>query len=937
MNGSTQESSNENEVSPQTGVAATNDNQQKPRKYWKLWFFGSILVVDGIFSFLLLRPTIPAWNQARNETSGHYTTYGSLLDLAILAALRLLMAILGIWGALIYAQERPEFPFALHHPNGDKKSREELEQEALEEAWGPWLWRSLTRPAFGAEFVALLTEIWAVVKCMVRMNEEIGTHASQDHMHPVFWVAILVTTLFALLEANWMDSACKLAGQYGKEFFLSDNQENNNTTSLLRTISSSLNIPLLSAEGDANGEAAASADGEEVAEDRGVSDIGADAKSRATWSDLLQMCYPDLYMIILAFVFLLLAAVAQVYIPRSLGNILDALGEAFDTQNQDDDASRHESMFEVPGFMKNVKLLVLASLSAGVFSGLRGSIFTVVGGRVNVRLRVQLMDALLSQDIGFFDVTKTGDITSRLSSDTTLVGDQVMLNVNVFLRSLVQAVGVLLFMFLVSWQLSILAFISVPLITILSKWYGNYVRALTKLMQKKLADGNSVSEAALGSMSTVRAFDAAEAELHEFEQHMEKYLKLNVRSAFAYFGYATFTTAVPQLVFAVVVFYGGFMVRNGEMTSGKLVSFLLYLQSLSDAFASLGWVFSALTQAVGAADKVFELMKREPQYKRPTTQQSQVDSAARAGILGIEAKKTREQRLSGVHPEQPKGEIKLDNVELCYPARPLRRVLNGLSLNIEPGQIVALVGRSGGGKSSLMSLIQHLYEPSNGKVMLDGHEVHEIAPQWLSRNISIVSQEPTLFARSIKRNIMYGLEGTEMEPSDEEIEHAARLANAGFIYDFPQRFDTEVGERGVQLSGGQKQRIAIARALVRKPKVLLLDEATSALDAESEHLVQSAIDDMLARGKSGDSSSAMTVVLAAHRLSTVRSADKIFVIQDGHVVEEGSHVQLLEEKPNGAYAALIRRQLEAQEKLDSGSPKSSNTSIAKTFQPKIPI
>lgn len=189
---------------------------------------------------------------------------------------------------------------------------------------------------------------------------------------------------------------------------------------------------------------------------------------------------------------------------------------------------------------------------AGVFSGLRGSIFTIVGGRVNVRLRVQLMDALLSQDIGFFDVTKIGDITSRLSSDTTLVGDQVSLNVNIFLRSLVQALGVLLFMFLVSWQLSILAFISVPLITLLSKWYGNYVRSLTKLMQKKLADGNSVAEASLGAMSTVRSFDAAESELSEIEDHMSKYLKLNYRSAVAYCGYAAFVTAVPELVFAIV-------------------------------------------------------------------------------------------------------------------------------------------------------------------------------------------------------------------------------------------------------------------------------------------------------------------------------------------------------------------------------------------------
>jgi ATP-binding cassette subfamily B (MDR/TAP) protein 9 len=457
--------------------------------------------------------------------------------------------------------------------------------------------------------------------------------------------------------------------------------------------------------------------------------------------------------------------------------------------------------------MVNMKKLVWASIAAGVFAGFRGSIFTVVGARVNVRLRVKLMDALLSQDIGFFDVTKTGDITSRLSSDTTLVGDQVSLNVNVFLRSLVQALGVLLFMFLVSWQLSILAFISVPLVTLLSKWYGEYVRSLTKLMQQKLADGNSVSEAALGSMATVRAFDAGEIELSAFEDSMSKYLQLNNKAALAYCGYATMSTSCPQLVFAIVVFYGGMLVRNGDMTSGQLVSFLLYLQSLSDAFATIGWVFSSLTQAVGAADKVFELMHRNPRMTCPAETDGPEHATSHRGILGIEATKTRRQRMYGRRPENARGEIVLENVEMYYPARPKRRVLDGLSLKIYPGSVVALVGPSGGGKSSVMSLIQHLYEQSSGRVLFDGMEVHEICPAWLSRNVSIVSQEPTLFARSIKKNIMYGLEGTDSEPSDEEIVEAAKLANAdSFIQQMPQKYETEVGERGVALSGGQKQR-----------------------------------------------------------------------------------------------------------------------------------
>jgi ABC-type multidrug transport system fused ATPase/permease subunit len=367
------------------------------------------------------------------------------------------------------------------------------------------------------------------------------------------------------------------------------------------------------------------------------------------------------------------------------------------------------------------------------------------------------------------------------------------------------------------------------------------------------------------------------------------------------------------------------LVRNGDMTSGKLVSFLLYLQSLSDAFATIGWVFSSLTQAVGAADKVFELLNRQPKLRSPTVVTIDENPAAhpiRTGILGVEATKARLQRTLGhtLRDEDANGEIVLQDVVMYYPARPNRRVLNGISLTIKPGSVVALVGQSGGGKSSVMSLIQHMYEPTSGRVIVDGHDVHELCPAWLSRHISIVSQEPTLFARSIKKNIMYGLEGTPFEPTDDEIIEAAKLANAhNFIMDMPQKYDTEVGERGVQLSGGQKQRVAIARALVRKPRILLLDEATSALDAESEHLVQKSIDDMIARRKEqGGSRNSMTVVIVAHRLSTVRSADTIFVIKEGQVVEEGSHEELIV-NTDGSYSNLIRRQMEAQQLLDTTS------------------
>ena len=544
--------------------------------------------------------------------------------------------------------------------------------------------------------------------------------------------------------------------------------------------------------------------------------------------------------------------------------------------------------------------------------------------------------------IGFLFLTVFNCNIFTVSSDTTLVGDQVCLNVNVFLRSLVQAVGVLIFMFVVSWQLSILAFISVPAITILSKWYGQFVRNLTKVMQTKvgdqetegsgycnlteflihlsrvfvlqLANGNSVAEAALSSMPTVRAFDAAPTEFEEFDKAMQQYLSLNMKAAVAYFGFNTCSTSLPQLVTALVVFYGGLMVRNGDLTSGELVSFLLYLSSLSDAFSSMGYIFSSLTQAVGAADKVFELMKRKPKLRQPSTSHTVSAPLSRGGhALNVEAPRTTSVRTAGLEPESCRGEIVLDNVVLYYPARPQRRILNGLSLYVPPGKIAALVGQSGGGKSSVISLVQHLYEQSSGKVMIDGIDVHDLSPRWLSKHVSVVSQEPTLFGRSIKRNIMYGLEGTDLEPTDEEIERAAKLANAdSFIEKMPRKYETEVGERGVTLSGGQKQRIAIARALVRKPKILLLDEATSALDAESEAMVQQAIDHMLAAAGGN-----MTVMVVAHRLSTIRNADIIFVVQDGQVVEKGNHAELMQ-NPGGSYASLIRRQMDLQKKMEAG-------------------
>ena len=839
-----------------------------------------------------------------------------------------------------------------------------MEEEELEEQCFPnKFMRYICRYAFCSEAFVFIEGILLIIKCLARLNTEIGHFDGDQPYHPIFWISLCVSALYCSFIAFGLEKICirtSAVGNYKRQHVRRERAVNRTRRRMLLRrravrnndnddqLESLLEEPLLSStsttpnrsNGNLTGQngddqnASNNQNDDNSDELVATSDITADAHYKAGWKDLLSICYPDKYYFAAAFIFLIFAAIAQVLIPRYTGNMLDAIATyaSGDDDNADDDG--HGYIWKVPGFLQNMNKLIIASILGGVFSGARGSIFTIVGARVNVRLRTVLMDSLLAQDIGFFDITKTGDITSRLSSDTTLVGDQVTLNVNVFLRSLVQAIGVLIFMAILSWQLTLVAFISVPAITLLSRWYGDYIRSLTKLMQKKLADGNSISEAALGSMPTVRALGGESTAMKEFEEYMDQYKGLNMRYAVAYLGYATAVTSLPQLVTAVVLFYGGLLVMaegHDHMTSGQLVSFLLYLSSLSDAFNSIGYIFASLTQAVGAADKVFELINRKPARKSPTTSDDEAQTSNSSGRsqrkLPDPGHHIEQFRKVGVRPTECSGEVTLNKLTMYYPGRPQRRILDDMNLYVPSGAVAALVGPSGGGKSSIISLIQNLYEPRSGDIFIDGIKIRDLSPDWLSKNVAVVSQEPTLFARSIKRNIIYGLEGTYDEPTMEEIKEAARLANAhSFIENLPMKYETDVGERGVQLSGGQKQRIAIARALVRRPKILLLDEATSALDAESEAMVQEAIDKMISndrsRGGGGEDAPSMTVIIVAHRLSTVQNADIIFVIESGKVVESGSHNELTR-NADGAYSNLISRQIKDRGDKEGSAEESS--------------
>lgn len=606
----------------------------------------------------------------------------------------------------------------------------------------------------------------------------------------------------------------------------------------------------------------------------GSTELQGNENKKASITQLARLVTEEWPLLIQASVFLALAAIADAFIPKFISATISQIVRA---EEQGTLASRP--------FKQPVVYLLITAVCCGVFSACRGGTFIIIGKRVAIRLRQSVFDSLLSQEIGFFDTTKTGELTSRMTQDCQKVSDQITLNVNVFLRTIVSTCTTLVFMYMVSPPLTAVSFVSVPVIVVLSKKYGGVMRDLSEKTQKALADANAVAEEGLSTMSTVRMFAAEGLESKRFAAKLADFGVVQTKQAQYYLFYLSSTMILPQAVTALVLFYGGKLVMHGQVEADQLLSFVFYLQTLNSNFSVLGDFWTNIVQALGAGARVFALRSREPKLPVHCP-------------LG-EANQLPNGELGGVS-------LQFHDVRFSYPAREDVEVLKGLTLEIPAGQVVALVGPSGNGKSTVIGLLKRLYKAQSGSVTLDGKDVWTFHHEEFHRAVSIVGQEPVLFARTIQENIKYGLENPGVNPDassvpEDFLHEVSRKANAHeFITKMPNGYETEVGERGVQLSGGQKQRIAIARALVRKPKVLLLDEATSALDAESEHQVQQAIDSMIAEG-------GMTVVIIAHRLSTVMNSHKICVIQGGAVVEEGPHHELIGLR--GAYFNLVQCQL----------------------------
>jgi ATP-binding cassette subfamily B protein len=576
--------------------------------------------------------------------------------------------------------------------------------------------------------------------------------------------------------------------------------------------------------------------------------------SRATIRRLVALGRPELARLVVGTVFLLIGAAASLAYPQGIQNLINGALAGADIAAIDREAMR----------------MGVVALIFGISIAIRFILFSVAGERVVTRLRERLYRSIIDQEIAFFDARRTGELISRLAADTSVLQSAVSVNVSMALRSLAQAAGGVAFLVYTSRQLTVVMLAVVPAVALGAVIYGKRVRRLARDVQDAMAAAGEVAEESIGGIRTVRAFVAEQKETERYAGAVSKALALARRRIFAGGQFMAIASTATFAAAALVIWYGGRLVLRHQMDMGQLTSFLIYTLIVAMALGGLAELWADFMRAAGAAERVFELLDRVP-------------AIPAAG---------------GEQPAHVDGEVKLTAVRFAYPTRPEVRVLDAIDLTIAAGEVVALVGPSGAGKSTVASLLLRLYDPQEGRVLFDGHDVRALDPRWLRGHIGTVAQEPILFSTTIAENIRYGRPGA----TDAEVEMAARTANAhGFVSKFPDGYQTLVGERGVQLSGGQKQRVAIARAVLKDPRVLILDEATSALDAESEHLVREALERLM-KGR--------TTLIIAHRLSTVMGADRVVVLDGGMIVQSGPHARLVAE--DGLYRRLVERQFVAE-------------------------
>ncbi|WP_254474992.1 ABC transporter transmembrane domain-containing protein [Bartonella sp. B1098] len=558
------------------------------------------------------------------------------------------------------------------------------------------------------------------------------------------------------------------------------------------------------------------------------------------------------WLFIFAFIALSVAALVTLALPVAIGKMFD---HGFSTSSH--------------GYINFYFFILFAlALLLALASACRYYCVITLGERIVADLRRDVFVHIMKLSPAFFDRSHSGEIVSRLLTDTTQIKLAVGSTASTALRHLIVVIGAIVMMVITNAKLSALVLLAIPFVAIPLVVFGRKVRTRTRAAQDRVADANAVATEQVSAIRTVQAFTAEKLVATRFSQLVERAFQtarasVILRSFFT--GFAIF------LVFSSVVavlWIGSRDVLNGTMTAGALGQFVLYAVFGASTFAQLSELGAELIQAAGAAERLAELLQEQPMILAP------------------------KKPVSLAKPVQ--GELIFDHVDFTYPSRPQKKILRALSFSIKAGETVAFVGASGAGKSTLFSLILRFYDPTSGKIRLDGVEIDRLSLQDLRGAISYVPQDVAIFDGTLRDNIIFGTENV----TEEEIIAAAKAANAlEFIEALPNGLDTEVGERGTMLSGGQKQRIGIARAILRNAPLLLLDEATSALDANSEKLVQEALEGLMKN---------RTTLVIAHRLATILKADRILVMDKGALVEEGNHAELVAK--NGVYAYLAKLQ-----------------------------
>ncbi|KAI5425827.1 ABC transporter B family member 1 [Lathyrus oleraceus] len=508
------------------------------------------------------------------------------------------------------------------------------------------------------------------------------------------------------------------------------------------------------------------------------------------------------------------------------------------------------------------------------------------GERQSTKMRIKYLEAALKQDIEFFDTeVRTSDVVFAINTDAVMVQDAISEKLGNFIHYMATFVSGFVVGFTAVWQLALVTLAVVPMIAVIGGIHTTTLAKLSSKSQEALSQAGNIVEQTVVQIRVVLAFVGESRALQGYSSSLKVAQKLGYKTGLAKGMGLGATYFVVFCCYALLLWYGGYLIRHHETNGGLAIATMFAVMIGGIGLGQSAPSMAAFTKARVAAAKIFRIIDHKPGIDRNSE--------------------------SGLELEIVTGLVELKNVDFSYPSRPEVKILNDFSLNVPAGKTIALVGSSGSGKSTVVSLIERFYDPTSGQVMLDGQDIKTLKLKWLRQQIGLVSQEPALFATTIRENILLG----RPDANQVEIEEAARVANAhSFIVKLPEGYETQVGERGLQLSGGQKQRIAIARAMLKNPAILLLDEATSALDSESEKLVQEALDRfMIGR----------TTLVIAHRLSTIRKADLVAVIQQGSVFEIGTHDELFSKGENGVYAKLIKMQEIAHETAMNNARKSS--------------